>query len=167
VKLLLDQNLSHRLIEALSDLYPGSAHVRDLGLQRADDAAVWQIASTRGLIVVTKDSDFRQRSFLLGAPPKIALSDGRFQSLWRASREGFRNGLQFRSKVSVARPVRARTSLSHTWRRIREASIFFPPSAGQLDLVPSSRPSPQLQMGGGVSEEPGLPMRASEGGPIG
>ena len=71
MKFLLDQNLSHRLVEALSDLYPGSAHVRDLGLQRADDAAVWQIASTRGLIIVTKDSDFRQRSFLLGAPPKV------------------------------------------------------------------------------------------------
>jgi predicted nuclease of predicted toxin-antitoxin system len=81
VKFLLDQNLSHRLVEALSDLYPGSAHVRDLGLQRADDAAVWQIASTRVLIIVTEDSDFRQRSFLLGAPSAKSRLDPPWQLL--------------------------------------------------------------------------------------
>jgi len=32
MKLLLDENLSFRLIAALSDLYPDSAHVREVGL---------------------------------------------------------------------------------------------------------------------------------------
>jgi predicted nuclease of predicted toxin-antitoxin system len=41
VKLLFDQNLSHRLVAALADLYPGSVHVREVGLRNADDAAVW------------------------------------------------------------------------------------------------------------------------------
>ena len=32
MKLLLDQNLSHRLVAALADVFPGSVHVRDVGL---------------------------------------------------------------------------------------------------------------------------------------
>ena len=44
MKLLLDQNLSHRLVAALADLYPGSAHVRDLGLKEAADEAIWDYA---------------------------------------------------------------------------------------------------------------------------
>jgi predicted nuclease of predicted toxin-antitoxin system len=32
---------------------------------------VWEYAARHGLAIVTKDADFRQRSFLLGHPPKI------------------------------------------------------------------------------------------------
>jgi predicted nuclease of predicted toxin-antitoxin system len=71
VKLLFDQNLSHRLVEALKEDYPGSQHVRDVGLKEASDEAVWQYAAQHGLIIVTKDADFHQRSFLLGQPPKV------------------------------------------------------------------------------------------------
>jgi predicted nuclease of predicted toxin-antitoxin system len=39
MRLLLDQNLSHRLTVALADVFPGSMHVRDLGLAHADDEA--------------------------------------------------------------------------------------------------------------------------------
>ncbi len=39
MKLLFDANLSHRLAEAVASEYPGSIHLRDAGLQRADDAA--------------------------------------------------------------------------------------------------------------------------------
>ena len=39
MKLLLDQNLSRRLKEALRDLYPESVHVSDIGLESADDFA--------------------------------------------------------------------------------------------------------------------------------
>lgn len=71
MKLLFDQNLSWRLGGALSDLYPGSIHVREIGLETADDAAVWAHALSHGLTIVSKDSDFHQRSFLLGAPPRV------------------------------------------------------------------------------------------------
>ena len=43
MRLLLDQNLSHRLVPALADLYPDSRHVRDVGLASAEDA-VWRCA---------------------------------------------------------------------------------------------------------------------------
>jgi predicted nuclease of predicted toxin-antitoxin system len=42
MRLLLDQNLSWRLAEQLQDLFPGSAHVRGLGLDHASDDAVWE-----------------------------------------------------------------------------------------------------------------------------
>lgn len=70
MKLLFDQNLSHRLVGALEDLYPGSAHVRALRLDSADDSDVWAYARAHGFAVVSKDSDFHQLAFLHGPPPK-------------------------------------------------------------------------------------------------
>jgi len=70
VRLLFDQNLSHRLIDMLADLYPESIHVRDVELQTADDQAVWDYATHHRLVIVSKDSDFHQRSFLLSPSPK-------------------------------------------------------------------------------------------------
>ena len=40
-------------------------HVRDLGLKEADDRVIWQRASARSLVVVSKDEDF---TFLAGVP---------------------------------------------------------------------------------------------------
>jgi predicted nuclease of predicted toxin-antitoxin system len=71
VKLLLDQNLSPRLAHVLRDVYPECAHVRDVGLERADDDQLWNYAAAHGYVIVSKDSDFHQRSFLFGHPPKV------------------------------------------------------------------------------------------------
>ena len=71
MKLLFDQNLSPRLPLLLRDLYPGSVHVRELGLKDAEDAAIWDYARTHGFVIVSKDSDFQQRSLLFGAPPQF------------------------------------------------------------------------------------------------
>ena len=59
MKLLFDQNLSPRLPLLLRDLYPGSVHVRELGLKDAEDAAIWDYARTHGIVIVSKDSDFQ------------------------------------------------------------------------------------------------------------
>ena len=66
MRLLLDQNLSPRLVPELVDLYPDSTHVREVGLQTADDDRVWRYAAEHGFVVVSKDADFHERS-LLGA----------------------------------------------------------------------------------------------------
>jgi predicted nuclease of predicted toxin-antitoxin system len=71
VKLLFDENLSFRLAALLQDLFPSSQHVRECGLRAASDAEIWEYAKTNGLVIVTKDSDFQDRSVLLGSPPKI------------------------------------------------------------------------------------------------
>lgn len=69
--LLFDENLSHKLPSKLADVYPGSAHVRHVGLLGAGDERVWDHALRNGLVIVSKDDDFQQRSFLRGAPPKV------------------------------------------------------------------------------------------------
>jgi predicted nuclease of predicted toxin-antitoxin system len=71
VKLLFDENISPRLAGALADIYPGSAHVHQRGLGSADDSTVWQYARDNDFTIVSKDSDFQERSILLGAPPKV------------------------------------------------------------------------------------------------
>ncbi len=71
MKLLLDQNLSPRLVALLAGSYPDIAHVRDFGLAMADDALVWEYAKTNGFAIVSKDADFHQKCFLLGHPPKV------------------------------------------------------------------------------------------------
>ncbi len=71
MKLLFDQNLSPVLVGLLSDLFLGSTHVRDVGLQASSDEAVWDYAIQQQFVILSKDSDFRQRSFLFGGPPKV------------------------------------------------------------------------------------------------
>lgn len=71
MKLLFDQNLSHRLATALDDLFPGSTQVRLQALDRANDGVVWRYAADNGFAIVTLDCDFADLSALRGAPPKI------------------------------------------------------------------------------------------------
>jgi predicted nuclease of predicted toxin-antitoxin system len=44
VKLLLDENVSPTLVARLAREYPGTAHVRDVGLRAAADERIWQHA---------------------------------------------------------------------------------------------------------------------------
>ena len=68
---LFDENLSPRLTSLLADAYPGSRHVREVGLARADDSVVWEFAIAHGHAIASKDTDFHQLSFLYGPPPKV------------------------------------------------------------------------------------------------
>ena len=72
MKLLLDQNLSHRLVQRLAAEYPDSVHVAHVGLDTATDRAIWEYAGEHGYVIVSKDTDFRQLAFLYGPPPKVA-----------------------------------------------------------------------------------------------
>lgn len=71
MKLLFDQNLSDALVTRLSDLFPESTHVKAIGLSQSDDVQIWDYAREHGFAIVSKDSDFQQRSMLFGAPPKV------------------------------------------------------------------------------------------------
>jgi predicted nuclease of predicted toxin-antitoxin system len=71
VKLLFDQNLSPRLVSLLADVFSGSLHVRQAGLERADDESIWRFARDGGLAIVTKDSDFQERSQIAGSAPRV------------------------------------------------------------------------------------------------
>jgi predicted nuclease of predicted toxin-antitoxin system len=71
MRLLFDENLSHKLVRLLADLFPDSIHVREIGLKATDDLSVWEYAKNNDLLIVSKDSDMHQRSFVFGYPPKV------------------------------------------------------------------------------------------------
>lgn len=71
VKLLLDENLSHRLVPALEAAFPGTTQVVLAGLSGADDRSVWAYAKAHGFVLVTKDDDFHHLATLYGAPPVV------------------------------------------------------------------------------------------------
>jgi len=75
VKLLVDANLSPALVARLHSEYPDSSHVRDVGLRAGSDAQIWEYARTNDFAVVSKDTDFRERSFVEGFPPKVIWLD--------------------------------------------------------------------------------------------
>ena len=71
MKLPFDENLAARLVPAVDDVFPHSAHVRDLGLIGASDRAIWDSAAAGGFVLVTKDEDFHRLSVMIGPPPKV------------------------------------------------------------------------------------------------
>ena len=71
VKLLFDQNLSRALPRLLTDLYPDSLHVREVGFNEGGDNRIWDYAKARDFVIVTKDRDYQELSERLGHPPKV------------------------------------------------------------------------------------------------
>ena len=71
MKLLLDENLSRRLVPFLQHDYPGSNQVVLLGMESASDKEVWQRAKDDGFVILTRDADFQELSLVWGQPPKV------------------------------------------------------------------------------------------------
>jgi predicted nuclease of predicted toxin-antitoxin system len=71
VKLLLDENVSDKIVERIADLFADSTHIKAVGLKEADDSAVWEWAKQHGFTIVSKDTDFYQRAILRSHPPKF------------------------------------------------------------------------------------------------
>jgi len=71
MKLLLDENLSRRLVPFLQHDFPGSSQVVLLGMESASDKEVWMRAKADGFVVVTRDADFQELSLVWGAPPQV------------------------------------------------------------------------------------------------
>lgn len=71
MKLLLDENLSRRLVPFLQHDYPGSSQVVLLGMESASDKEVWQRARDDGYVIITRDADFQELSLVWGQPPKV------------------------------------------------------------------------------------------------
>jgi predicted nuclease of predicted toxin-antitoxin system len=70
MKLLFDGNISPKLVVALADNFPDSAHVDRIGFGGSPDHDVWDYAKANGFTLVSKDYDFYDKSMLLGHPPQ-------------------------------------------------------------------------------------------------
>lgn len=71
MKLLLDENLSPRLVNRLDLLFPGLKHVREVGLKQADDQQIWDWALAYEFSIITTDADFVALAQRHGWPPKV------------------------------------------------------------------------------------------------
>ena len=71
MKLLLDENLSRRIVPFLQTDYPDSTQIALLNMETASDREVWRFAKKNDYVIVTKDSDFYDLSLVLGTPPRI------------------------------------------------------------------------------------------------
>jgi predicted nuclease of predicted toxin-antitoxin system len=74
MKLLLDANISRRLVAKLKAHFNDCFHVDDIGLAiPAKDAEIWNHALSNDLIIVTNDDDFLNLANIKGFPPKVVL----------------------------------------------------------------------------------------------
>jgi predicted nuclease of predicted toxin-antitoxin system len=100
VKLLLDENLSDRIVFRIVDLYPESQHVKTLGLTNTDDGIIWEYAKINDFVIISKDADFHQRSLLYGHPPKfiyLRIGNSPTAKIVKILRDNFGTIIQFGS----------------------------------------------------------------------
>ena len=71
MKLLLDQNISRRILPSLEEVFPDSTQVQLIGLEYSDDLTIWRYAKEHAYTILTKDADFTELMLLYGVPPKI------------------------------------------------------------------------------------------------
>lgn len=71
MKLLFDQNISHRIVKMISASDTEVKQVRDLGLENLSDKEIWKFARNNHFSIITFDSDFYELTNLYGIPPKI------------------------------------------------------------------------------------------------
>ena len=55
MKLIFDQNLSSDLVRQLAALFPGSVHVKLLGMVQSDDGAIWTFARENQFVIVVDE----------------------------------------------------------------------------------------------------------------
>lgn len=74
MKLLIDANISWRIVSRLQSDFPGSIHVEDTSLPApAKDIQIWKFAKDNNYIIITNDDDFLELLTFKGFPPKIVL----------------------------------------------------------------------------------------------
>ena len=74
MKILLDANISWKLVNKLGPIFGECAHVDLIGLNvPANDIDIWDYALENGYIIITKDNDFVDLLEVHGFPPKVVL----------------------------------------------------------------------------------------------
>ncbi len=72
MKILLDQNISYRLIERIKSVFSEIQHVKDMGLIDENDYAIFMAArEARFDAILTLDADFHYLWQQFGTPPKV------------------------------------------------------------------------------------------------
>ena len=87
MRFLFDQNISHRILQRLPELFKESASVKGEGLINEPDRVIWEFARSNNFVIVPQDSDFNDLTALHGFPPKIVwIRSGNLKTLEPPSR---------------------------------------------------------------------------------
>lgn len=74
MKLLLDANISWRLVKKVDAHFPETLHVNLTNLPNpASDIEIWSYALQNDFVIVTNDEDFLRLSLAKHFPPKVIL----------------------------------------------------------------------------------------------
>jgi predicted nuclease of predicted toxin-antitoxin system len=74
MKILLDANISWKLVNKLKPIFGECVHVDLIGIDvPAEDIDIWNYAFENKYIIITKDNDFADLIELNGFPPKVVL----------------------------------------------------------------------------------------------
>ena len=72
MKILVDQNISFRLLPRIRPAFPDAFHVRDLGLTDFNDFHIFRYARDKSFdAILTLDEDFYNIQLEHGVPPKV------------------------------------------------------------------------------------------------
>ena len=71
MRLLLDQNISYKVVRLLTDSFGEVEHVKGLNLTDTPDLEIWQYAKQHNYTIVTFGSDFIDLSVLRSSLPKV------------------------------------------------------------------------------------------------
>jgi predicted nuclease of predicted toxin-antitoxin system len=70
MKLLIDENISYRIIKLIENYFPGSIHVSSISNSRLTDLEIWKHAKDNNFIIVTHDEDYYEWQLIRENPPK-------------------------------------------------------------------------------------------------
>ncbi|WP_264534688.1 DUF5615 family PIN-like protein [Flavobacterium sp. N1736] len=74
MKLLLDANISWRIVKLIGNDFSDSLHSNVIPVnQPAKDIEIWQFAKQNNFTILTHDDDFEKLLLLKGAPPKVII----------------------------------------------------------------------------------------------
>lgn len=74
MKLLLDENLSWRMVAVLKQYFEDCIHISNIKLSRPPtDTEVWNYAKQNNFVIITNDEDFVDLVNVKGFPPKVVL----------------------------------------------------------------------------------------------
>lgn len=71
MKLLIDENISYRLVHLIKAYFPDTIHVSSIRKPRFSDIDIWLYAKENNYTIVTFDSDFYEWQLMRGYPPKV------------------------------------------------------------------------------------------------
>lgn len=71
MKLLVDSQLPPALARHIEASGVSCIHVPDVGLASASDQTIWDYAKMHGMVIISKDQDFREMAILKGPPPQV------------------------------------------------------------------------------------------------